>query len=225
MSTRAVVTVIDPAQIFHVYTHHDGYPAYTARRIRAALDYAWELPRFEADEWAAAFVAAAKPVKEQHGGVTFQGGSIRLTTDWRAHGDLDYRYEVTAKDGALWVAALKRDPGELYTMVFEGELDALCNFAGVEKLPAAASRPNRFRTAVDIVDPGACNPSGIAHAVIEACREAREDGVATQRDEAVRLIVTQLAWICRANHDTDDYGALLEVCRRRAGPGGEKHQH
>jgi hypothetical protein len=102
MSTRAVVTVIDRAQTFHVYTHHHGYPAQTARRIRAALDYAWELPRFEADEWAAAFVAASKPVKQERGGITIQGGSIRLTTDWQVHGDLGYRYEVTAKDGALW---------------------------------------------------------------------------------------------------------------------------
>jgi hypothetical protein len=29
-------------------------------------------------------------------------------------------------------------------------------------------------------------------------------------------MVTQLAWICRADSDTDDYGELLAECRRRA---------
>jgi hypothetical protein len=66
------------------------------------------------------------------------------------------------------------------------------------------------------VDPGACNPSGIAYAIAEACREARDEGVITRDDPAVRLMVTQLAWVCRADSDTDDYGALLAACRERA---------
>ncbi len=72
----------------------------------------------------------------------------------------------------------------------------------------------RHRAAIDIVDPGACNPSGIAHAIIKACSEARDEGRGTRDDPAVRLMVTQLAWVCRANFDTDDYGALLAKCRR-----------
>jgi hypothetical protein len=77
-------------------------------------------------------------------------------------------------------------------------------------------KPKRFANALLIVDPGACNPSGIAHAIIEACQEARAEGVDTHRDVAVRLMVTQLAWVCRADSDTEDYGELLAACRRRA---------
>ena len=75
---------------------------------------------------------------------------------------------------------------------------------------------NRFRDALVIVDPGASNPSGIAHAIIAACVEVRDEGGSTQTDPAVRLMVTQLAWVCHANWDTDEYGQLLAECRRRA---------
>ena len=75
---------------------------------------------------------------------------------------------------------------------------------------------NRFRDALVIVNPGASNPSGIAHAIIAACAEVRDEGGSTQTDPAVRLMVTQLAWVCRANWDTDKYGQLLPECRRRA---------
>jgi hypothetical protein len=81
---------------------------------------------------------------------------------------------------------------------------------------AGSPKSKRFANALLIVDPGACNPSGIAHAIIEACQEARAEGVDTHRDVAVRLMVTQLAWVCRADSDTEDYGELLAACRRQA---------
>lgn len=84
---------------------------------------------------------------------------------------------------------------------------------------AARSRPSRFREALQIVDPGASNPSGIAHAIITACAEVREEGGATATDPAVRLMVTQLAWVCRADSTIDDYGQLLAECRRRVAEG------
>jgi hypothetical protein len=47
---------------------------------------------------------------------------------------------------------------------------------------------------------GACNPSGIAHSILDACREIRgEPGTGTADitgDPAVRLMVYQLAFIC-----------------------------
>jgi hypothetical protein len=54
------------------------------------------------------------------------------------------------------------------------------------------TRPHgsRFRDALAIVNPGACNPSGIAHSIVDACREIREHepaGSAAQ-DPAVRLL-------------------------------------
>jgi hypothetical protein len=58
------------------------------------------------------------------------------------------------------------------------------------------SEPNRpdgsgFRDALVIVNAGASNPSGIAHSIIEACREIREHepGASTADDPAIRLMV------------------------------------
>ena len=86
----------------------------------------------------------------------------------------------------------------------------------VTKPSKETARRNRFASALLIVDPGAVNPSGIAYAIIDACRDARADGVGTRDDAAVRLMVTQLAWICRADSDIEDYGELLAECRRRS---------
>ena len=33
---------------------------------------------------------------------------------------------------------------------------------------------SRLSDALAIVNPGACNPSGIAHSIVDACREIRE---------------------------------------------------
>ena len=88
--------------------------------------------------------------------------------------------------------------------------------------PAEGNRQapsKRFTDALLIVDPGACNPSGIAYAIVEACREARAEGIGPKDDVAVRLMVTQLAWVCRADSYTEDYGELLAECRRRAAGG------
>lgn len=64
MSTRAIYTFHDDDDAYHVYKHHDGYPWPAAvggfAHIRAALTLAWPLPRFEPDEFAAAFVAMSK---------------------------------------------------------------------------------------------------------------------------------------------------------------------
>ena len=76
--------------------------------------------------------------------------------------------------------------------------------------------PNRFREALQIVDPGASNPSGIAHAIVAACAEVRREGGSTAKDPAIRLMVTQLAWVCRADScHINDYGQMLAECRRQ----------
>jgi len=85
---------------------------------------------------------------------------------------------------------------------------------GVQILKPAS--PNRFREALQIVDPGASNPTGIAHAIVAACAEVRREGGSTATDPAVRLMVTQLAWVCHADScHISDYGQLLAECRRR----------
>ncbi len=62
MSTRALYTFRsqDGDEEYHVYKHHDGYPMGAAAALTRALAFAWSLPRYEADEFAAAFVAANK---------------------------------------------------------------------------------------------------------------------------------------------------------------------
>ena len=66
MSTRACYSFFDSeangGEVYHVYKHSDGYPEGSGGldAIRKATQLAWTLPRFEADEFAAAFVAANK---------------------------------------------------------------------------------------------------------------------------------------------------------------------
>jgi len=56
---------------------------------------------------------------------------------------------------------------------------------------------SRVRDALVIVTPGACNPSGIALSIVDACREIREHEptASTAHDPAIRLMVYQLASI------------------------------
>lgn len=83
MSTRACYRFIEPtdgcfpsaAPVVTVYKHSDGYPSGAAQWIEAALEYAWPLPRFEADDFAAAFVAANKSL------ITYYERLARKATD------------------------------------------------------------------------------------------------------------------------------------------------
>jgi hypothetical protein len=78
----------------------------------------------------------------------------------------------------------------------------------------------RHSDALFIVNPGACNPSGIAHSIIEACREIREspDHTGTDQirgDAAIRLMVYQLAFlsnIAAFDHDLAAYGEAVKTC-------------
>ena len=77
---------------------------------------------------------------------------------------------------------------------------------------------DRHREALVIVDPGACNPAGVALAIHDACRQAVAEGADRRTDPAIRLMVTQLAFLTDANSDLDlaEYQRLMEVCRTRA---------
>jgi len=79
-------------------------------------------------------------------------------------------------------------------------------------------RNNRYRDAV-MIQQGACNPSGIAHAVIEACREAWDQELDACKDAAVRLMIHQLAWVCgvREIDNAAVYCALMNECKQKAG--------
>ncbi len=99
MGTRCVVTFVDEFcgewREFSVYKHYDGYPSSIIPLLRAGmLNYAWPLPRYEADEFACAFIKQAKEGE----------GDVRLTTGPDAHGDLDFTYRVFMHKGALHVS-------------------------------------------------------------------------------------------------------------------------
>ena len=78
---------------------------------------------------------------------------------------------------------------------------------------------DRHREAVLIVDPGACNPSGVALSLYNACRQVIAEGGNQRTDPAVRLIVTQISYLTNshADLDHDEYRALIEACKAKAG--------
>tara|TARA_R100001480_G_scaffold31376_2_gene42714 strand:- start:58 stop:501 length:444 start_codon:yes stop_codon:yes gene_type:complete len=69
MGTRAIYIFEDEHEEAYVYKHYDNYPQGAVDFIEKAKEFAWELPRFEADEFAASFVAANKDRR---------GGGVRL---------------------------------------------------------------------------------------------------------------------------------------------------
>ena len=93
---------------------------------------------------------------------------------------------------------------------------------GVRSAASAGELPaghNRHRDALTIVDPGACNPSGVALSLHNACRQVIAEGGDQRTDPAVRLIVTQLSYLTNSHADLDtaEYGKLIEACRKKAG--------
>lgn len=119
LSTRAVYTFSDSNDMFHVYKHHDGYPSGAYDSIVRALSYAWDLPRFEASEFGAAFITANKD----------KGGGIYLTSHWKAHGDLEYRYEISFYQGTLYIIAFEVSlTNQESTLIFTGTLKEFSKF-------------------------------------------------------------------------------------------------
>lgn len=93
MGTRATITFMDNQNEFVIYQHYDGYAKYVEDSMRLALQYAWELPRFEAGDFAAAYIRATKE----------RGGNIYLTHSPGDHDDLAYRYNVHTRGRGLSV--------------------------------------------------------------------------------------------------------------------------
>jgi hypothetical protein len=89
----------------------------------------------------------------------------------------------------------------------------------------------RNRAALDI-QAGACNPSGIAIAIVDACREMRAlpGGAGTDQitsDPAIRMMVHQLAFICGAHqvdHSPGEYRRLDSAIQSAAAGDGARHR-
>jgi hypothetical protein len=93
MATRCNIIVEDGYDRIQIYRHWDGYPEAVIPDIMEALPYAWQLPRFEATDFAAAIVRAWKA----------EGGNIYIDGNPKGfeliHDDVEYVY-VIIFDGA-----------------------------------------------------------------------------------------------------------------------------
>jgi hypothetical protein len=85
MSTRAVISFRDDTGMYHVYQHYDGDPESVLENLKN-VKHCWPFPRWEANDFAAAYVATYKD----------GGGNIRLTQSARRHSDLEFKYVVYA---------------------------------------------------------------------------------------------------------------------------------
>jgi hypothetical protein len=129
MSTRALYSFLGEDGNHNVYKHHDGYASGAARTLKMAIDlFAWPLPRYESDAFAAAFVAAGKfgswiDNKEdldrwyadygpngQYKKFGGNGGGVRLMPQGdpcaiaqKNCSDIQYRYEIRMKRNKLHV--------------------------------------------------------------------------------------------------------------------------
>ena len=90
MGTRASITFEDAHNSFTIYQHWDGDPETIARNVERSKMFAWNLPRFEASDFAAAYVAANKE----------RGGNIRLLQQQESY-DTQHDYLVTCETDFL----------------------------------------------------------------------------------------------------------------------------
>ena len=84
MGTRAIYTFKGFGETYHIYKHYDGHPSGAAHWLGNALSVAWPLPRYEPDEFAAAFVAGNKT----------SAGDVRIARSRIAAADVEFGYTV-----------------------------------------------------------------------------------------------------------------------------------
>ena len=109
MGTRAIYIFEDepdhverPDEVY-VYKHYDNYPEGAVDFIENAKEFAWGLPRFEADEFAASFVAANK--SRTGGGVRLVNASFKDRDEMlEANQWCDFYYVISKHNSQdLWV--------------------------------------------------------------------------------------------------------------------------
>jgi len=103
MGTRAIYIFEDEHEEVHVYKHYDNYPQGAVDFIENAKEFAWELPRFEADEFAASFVAANKD--RRGGGVRLVNARFKDRDEMLEANDwCDYHYVISKHNSRdLWI--------------------------------------------------------------------------------------------------------------------------
>lgn len=105
----------------NVYCHHDNYPSGAAARIADAYQYAWELPRYEPDEFAAAFVSGNKT---RAGGVRIMPSGDPVKIAKKNCADIEFIYIIREVAGVIYVKAIAWhwDSGE---MIYDGPVSGL----------------------------------------------------------------------------------------------------
>ena len=112
MLTRAIYTFIDKDSKHHVYKHQDNDIRIAVKFIGNALTKSWELPKFEAHEFAAAFIAANKKAADD----------VRIIHTNDAFGLDVNRYEISCVDGKIYLRAFEVRE---HLCFFEGFMDDL----------------------------------------------------------------------------------------------------
>ena len=117
MGTRAIYTFEDQNDTRHIFVHYDGYPTGAAIYFEQWLNAgtSWPLPRFEADEAAAGFVAAVKDGP----------GNVRICDKRTAYADVEFGYTVEQVDGILRVTVAETnywDETPLENVIWQGPL-------------------------------------------------------------------------------------------------------
>lgn len=98
MTAPAIISVTDAQGEWNVYLASDGTPLPALEGLRRALGKTWALPRFDAADFAAAYVAANK----QSGGDMW---FINRATSWKTHcpPGIEWRYIVSVRHGNIHV--------------------------------------------------------------------------------------------------------------------------
>ena len=117
MSTRCNIIVKDQYREIQLYRHSDGYPDSehgVIATLPGALQFAWELPRMEVDDFAAAIIRAWK---EKGGGNIYIDGTANLPKS--LHGDIEYYY-IIEPDEKNWKVSVFEYGGSIHRNLWEG---------------------------------------------------------------------------------------------------------
>ena len=127
MSTRCVFEIKSDAGSLFVYQHWDGYPSGAQAAIAATIKsgLAWELPRYEPDEFGAALIAANKS----------QGGNYRLIGSRGAiPADVEYWHVLHIVDGYLCLTSYPCDWDDKRHRTMRGKVACeFCTYGEVSK--------------------------------------------------------------------------------------------
>jgi hypothetical protein len=120
MGTRAVFTFVDAYDKFSVYKHWDGYEEGACIFLVNAIPFSWGMNRYEACDFAAAFIAANKK----------SGGDVYFSKGPEDHGDLEYKYELTKAENGQFIIRATHIAYEKVEDIFYGRLKDFVNKYG-----------------------------------------------------------------------------------------------